>query len=277
MKIKFKSENAAVSVLVLITILTFVTILTGAMMTATTLTKSQLESDIRLQEIYGKDVDRVDEIYQELVSVDKKSPTCQIETEVMNDTNAKYTFNFNKEVMSFDIEKIDVYNGILLSTDVGKGFTLSSSVPAVSTNLEVGKKYVISFDYKCTANKNNFEFGLYQDDTATQQVQTLETSVEEKHAEYILQTQSDGFKLKFKADIDDSNNITVTNLKIVQVSEEEAQKGNFVRIDGKTYTLVTFLEDNMEQIVILKENSFTDLNNNGNEYSIKMLEKEENI
>lgn len=273
MKIKFKSENAAVSLLVLITILTFVTILTGAIMAVTTLTKSQLESDIRLQEIYGKDVDRVDEIYEEIISADNKSPTCKIETEVMNDTNAKYTFNFNKDVMSFDIEKIELYNGLLLSTSVGENFTLSSSVPAVSTNLEVGKKYVISFDYKCTSKKNNFEFGLYQDDTATQQVQNLETTVEERHAEYIMQTQSDGFKLKFKANIADSNNITITNLKVVQV-EEEAKKGNFVKVDGKTYTLVTFIEQNMEQIVILQENSFIDSNDNGNVYSIKMLEKD---
>lgn len=274
MKIKFKSENAAVSVLVLITILIFVTVLVGAMMTATTLTKSQLESDIRLQEIYGKDVDRVDEIYEELISVDQKLPTCKIETEVMNDTNAKYTFNFNKEVKSFNDEKIKVYNGQLLSTSIGKSFILSSSVPAVSTNLEVNKKYIISFDYKCISTKNNFEFGLYEDDTATNQVFGIEVSTEEKHAEYIIQTQNDALKLRFKANVVDSNNITITNLKVVQVGEE-ANKGNFVKIDEKTYSLVTFIEENMEQVAILEENSFTDVNNNGNVYSIKMLEKDE--
>ena len=64
---KIKQEKAAVTLLVAITILTFVVILLGAYLTVTTYRKSKLKSDMKLQEIYGRDVNRVDEIYEELV------------------------------------------------------------------------------------------------------------------------------------------------------------------------------------------------------------------
>ena len=88
-----------------------------------------------------------------------------------------------------------------------------------------------------------------------------------------MQTQKNIIQLKFKADVKDSNNITITNLKIAEVNENEVQKGNFVKIDNKTYTLVTFLNSRLEQFVVLNKNTFTDANNNGNIYSVKMLKK----
>ena len=270
---KLKSQKAAVSVLILITILTFVTVFAGAMIAATTLTKSQLESDIRIQEIYGKDVEEVEKIYDELVSVDREGPVCTISAEVVNDTNAKYTFYFNENVTGFSKEKVKVYNATLLSTNIGESFTLSSSLPAVSTNLNLDKRYIISFDYKCVSNKNNFLFGLYQNETATRQIENLEATVNEKHEEYIIQTQKDMIQLKFTANVKDSNNITITNLKIAEVNEDEVQKGNFVKVDNRTYTLVTFLNSRLEQFVVLDKNTFTDANDNGNAYSVKMLKK----
>lgn len=62
-----KEENGAVSVLVFVTVLTFVVILLGAYLTVTTMRQSQLKSDIRLQKIYGEDVEKVDQIYNELI------------------------------------------------------------------------------------------------------------------------------------------------------------------------------------------------------------------
>ena len=62
-----KSQKGAVSAIVLITVLTFVLVLLGAIITVTTLRKSQLRSDIRIQDIYGKDVDNVNGIYENLI------------------------------------------------------------------------------------------------------------------------------------------------------------------------------------------------------------------
>ena len=66
---KINGERAAVSVLVLITVLTFVFVLLGAFLVVTTLRKSQLNSDIRIQDIYQKGVNNVNEIYQNELSV----------------------------------------------------------------------------------------------------------------------------------------------------------------------------------------------------------------
>lgn len=67
-KRKLKSEKGAASTLVLFTILTFIAILMGTYMLITTMQKSQLKSDMRIQEIYKQEVDRANEIYEELSS-----------------------------------------------------------------------------------------------------------------------------------------------------------------------------------------------------------------
>ena len=62
---KIKKEKGAVSLLVIVTVLTFVLILLGAYMLITSLRKSQVQSDIRIQEVYGEDVKNVNKIYEE--------------------------------------------------------------------------------------------------------------------------------------------------------------------------------------------------------------------
>ena len=64
--IRYK-ETGAISTLVLFTILIFIVILMGVFLGITTMQKSQLKSDLRIQEIYGDDVSRIDEIYAEIV------------------------------------------------------------------------------------------------------------------------------------------------------------------------------------------------------------------
>ena len=63
---RINNERGAVSVLVAITILAFITILLGGIMIITVTRQTQLQSDIRIQEIYGRDVERVDEVYNEI-------------------------------------------------------------------------------------------------------------------------------------------------------------------------------------------------------------------
>ena len=72
---KMKNEKGAVTILVAVTVLTFVMVLLGAYLTVTALKQSQLKSDIRIQEVYGRDVNRVDEVYEELIQ--KNNPTIE--------------------------------------------------------------------------------------------------------------------------------------------------------------------------------------------------------
>ncbi len=63
-----KQEKGAISTLVLFTVLVFLAILMGSYLITTTLLKSQLKSNMRIAQIYGEDVDNVDEIYNEKIN-----------------------------------------------------------------------------------------------------------------------------------------------------------------------------------------------------------------
>ena len=60
-----KKEKGAISTLVLFTVLLFAAILMGSYLVVTGLQKSQLKSDIRIQDIYLKQINNIDEIYEQ--------------------------------------------------------------------------------------------------------------------------------------------------------------------------------------------------------------------
>ena len=62
------NEKGAVAILVIITILMFVIILMGTYSSITNLRKAQLESDIRIQQLYGGDVENIEEIYRTIIN-----------------------------------------------------------------------------------------------------------------------------------------------------------------------------------------------------------------
>lgn len=64
---KIKEEKGASSVLVLITVLTFACILTGIFAIVMVRAQGQIKSDMRIQELYGNEVARADEIYNEVM------------------------------------------------------------------------------------------------------------------------------------------------------------------------------------------------------------------
>lgn len=64
---KIKKDNGAVSTLVLFTVLIFTVILMGAYLLITTMQKSQLKSDLRIQQIYQEDINDIDNIYNSIV------------------------------------------------------------------------------------------------------------------------------------------------------------------------------------------------------------------
>ena len=64
---KIRSEKGAIAALVVVTVLMFVLILMGTYMAISNLRKSQLESDIRIQQLYGGDVARIEEVYNSVI------------------------------------------------------------------------------------------------------------------------------------------------------------------------------------------------------------------
>lgn len=63
----FRKENGAIAALVVVTVLMFVLILGGTYMAITNLRKSQLRSDIRVQQIYGEAVEDIEGTYEEVI------------------------------------------------------------------------------------------------------------------------------------------------------------------------------------------------------------------
>lgn len=66
MKNKIKSEKGSITVLVLATVLFFMTILSTAYMTNTTIRKKQLESTIKIKNVYASEMEQEEKIYSEL-------------------------------------------------------------------------------------------------------------------------------------------------------------------------------------------------------------------
>ncbi len=62
-----REEKGAISALVLFTVLMFSVILMGAYFTISTMQRAQIKSDMRIQDLYGKDVEEADKIYEEQV------------------------------------------------------------------------------------------------------------------------------------------------------------------------------------------------------------------
>ena len=66
-----KNENGAVSALVLFTVLMFIVILMGVYLIITARQKAQIKSDMRIEQVYGKDVNNIDDVYSKIVSNSK--------------------------------------------------------------------------------------------------------------------------------------------------------------------------------------------------------------
>jgi len=268
---KIKEEKAAVTLLVFVTVLTFVAILMGAYLTVTTLRKSQLESDIRIQEIYGKDVNRVDEIYQELVSIDKEKPACKIDYSILDDESISYEFRFSESIKEFAVEDIKIYDASSVDTGFEDTLILSTSWPAYATTLTQNKTYAISFDYQCVSDSQEFEIGFYSETETNLPTKKFTATTETQHEEYRIEVTSAEAEFKILAQIQESNNVTLSNLQIVEIQESEAEKGALVKQDNKTYTLTAPYSSTAKYVVILEEGVCTDINENNNEETIKII------
>lgn len=267
---KVIQEKAAISMLIIVTILSFAAILTGAFLTVATLKKSQLESDIRLQEIYGEDVDRVDEIYAELMAQDKQGPNCEITYEIPSETQISYKFSFNEDVKGFETTDIKLYNATKVTTSFGDSITLSTSTPAYTTNVTEGETYVITFDYEGVENEQ-FELGIYSDTVENLPTKTLVATNEKKHEEYKVQITTSKEIFKIIRNTQNGNDIKISNFEILKIGDDSIEKGTFTKIDEKTYKLMASYNTDSRYVVIIEKDTLTDIKENKNLEIIKCI------
>ena len=68
-----REEKGSISTLALFTVLMFLAILMGVYLITTALLQSQIQSNLRIQEIYGQEVTQVEDIYSEIVESMEKN------------------------------------------------------------------------------------------------------------------------------------------------------------------------------------------------------------
>ena len=125
-KINLKSQRGAATALVVFTVLMFITILIGVYGVIVARSQAQLKSDAHIQDIYGADVARANEIYEEQVlkALDREAPTVTITMENSTD----YIFAVKSVVTIADNKELDYTKCkyIYTNTDTPLGDNISS-------------------------------------------------------------------------------------------------------------------------------------------------------
>ena len=210
-------ERGAISTLVLFTVLIFVIILMGAYMIVTTNQKSQLKSDMRIKDIYAEDVERVDEIYNELTKY------------------AKYDEPYIPKGFTH-IEGTWNNGYVIKETSTGNEFVW---VPCVVDQTKVKEGDTVVTFQKTTAEKYNLNnLGLLPTDTSVTpedaSTKELELSVEKYGGFYIA---------KYEAGIEESiDNYSLTIRKVTDGSIKplsQPDKGVWNQISREEAILVS--------------------------------------
>lgn len=84
-KYNITEEKGAIATFVVVTVFFFVVILMGSYMATMNLKKSQLQSDIRIQQVYGEDVEKVNTVYDQVAQTDTINPSASIQKIVSSD------------------------------------------------------------------------------------------------------------------------------------------------------------------------------------------------
>lgn len=174
-----------------------------------------------------------------------------------------YKFSFDKQVKNFDTKDIKLYNAQKKETSFGNNITLSVSSPAYTVNVTGGKTYVVMFDYE-SINSQQFELGLYSETIQNLSTKTLEATTTKKHEEYKISVTSAEVIFKIFANVQNSNDITISNFEILEIENENVERGSFVKINESTYTLVAQYNKDSRYVIIIDKDTLTDLNENKN-------------
>lgn len=135
-----KNEKGAISTLVAIMVICFSSILIGGYFTVTTLQKSQQKSNLKIQQMYSEEVNKIDEIYAELQEA--KAISINYEPNGGEDTS-----NYLQSVLTVDnIEEKDVniyYSWNKSDEEEPTAWEECDNKQTVSTyNLDPGKYYL---------------------------------------------------------------------------------------------------------------------------------------
>ncbi len=214
---------------------------------------------------------RVDQIYDELISKDREGPTCNISHTISEQGNILYKFEFNEAVKNFDESDIKLYSGNIVENKIASTVILSTSSPAYSFNVLKNKKYIISFDYKCISNSQEFEIGLYSDTVSNLPKKKYTAKTEIEHEDYIIDVKNADVQFKILSQIQGNNNVTLSNIQIIEINNEEIEKKEFEKTNNAIYTLKSEYNESYKYVIILNEGLYTDFSENRNKEKIEII------
>ena len=175
-----KQEKGAISTLVLFTVLMFVTILLSVFITVGIRQKSGLKSSLRIAEVYGEDVEKIDEIYNNLIPSEPDEP------DEPHESNGKYAHPYIPK--GFEHTEGNWNTGFVIKeTSTGNEFVW---VPCVLNQSEVEEgDTVVTYQKITTGKYNTRQYPLLPTDTSVPKDDftslELEASVEKYQGFYI--------------------------------------------------------------------------------------------
>ena len=102
---KIRQEKAFISTVVALSVSFFIIILSGILVSTSNSNKITLDSSKRIKDIYEHDVNRVDEVYNDVLTLEESFEPANIEVneetneEVNQSTNGTIQFNFDLPIM----------------------------------------------------------------------------------------------------------------------------------------------------------------------------------
>ncbi len=84
---KLSRNNGSISIIVIVTVLVLTVILVSVLFVTLSQEKGQVQSNLKIKEIYEKDVNRVDEIYNEIVSYMEEQNALKENTQSEDETS----------------------------------------------------------------------------------------------------------------------------------------------------------------------------------------------
>lgn len=119
------------------------------------------------------------------------------------------------------------------------------------------------FDYE-SINSQQFELGLYSETIQNLPTKTLQATTTKKHEEYKISVASSEVIFKIFANVQNSNDITISNFEVLEIENENVERGAFVKLNESAYTLVAQYNKDSRYVIIIDKEALTDLNENKN-------------
>ena len=133
------------------------------------------------------------------------------------------------------------------------------------------KKYIISFDYRCISNSQEFEIGLYSETVTNLPTKKFVAKTQIQHEDYIIDVKDTEAQFKILSQIQENNNVTLSNIQIIEINDKEIEKQEFEKINNAIYTLKAQYNENFKYVIILNKGICTDFNENTNKEKIQII------